>query len=203
MTQYLDDFRIAKPQNISMLVFDLAEQEPGYLNIFYDCDKNIFVMDFRCDLPSYSTEDKQYHRTNYARHLKQKEWLSQVKSYFSTIIQDANNKLKSGEFLAENFVFLASYKKNSETNVRTYKLTYEIIEKKKNKQANLVLTDEHIIYFDTKTEQYITKQLGRVSDDVKNKIAELIEYMQSNAGNDIYIQNLMKGNFTSMGDPEV
>lgn len=203
MTQYLEDFRIAPPRKINMMSFDLAEQEPGFLNIFYDCGKNEFVMHFQCDLPSYTNEDKQYHRTNYARHLKQKEWLSQIKSYFSTIIQDANNKLKSGEFLAENFVFLATYNKNNDTHVKSYKLTYEIIERKKNKQANLVLTDEHIIYFDTKTEQYITKQLGRVSDDVKNKIAELIEYMQSNAGNDIYIQNLMKGNFTSMGDPEV
>lgn len=203
MTQYLDDFRIAKPQKISMLVFDLAEQEPGYLNIFYDCDKNTFVMHFQCDLPSYTADDKQYHRTNYQRHLKQKEWLSQIKSYFSTIIQDANNKLKTGEFLAENFVFLASYTKNSETSVRSYKLTYEIVEKKKNKQANLVLTDESIVYFDPNTQQYVIKQLDRVSDDVKNKIAELVQYMQSNAGNDIYIQNLMKGNFTSMGDPEV
>lgn len=207
---YLDGgFKQTLPERLVVLDYVMAETERCTLKIYYDYTSKKFVMEMKKSFPEFTKNDMDHNGPTYREYTKIKNWLNKVESYVSTIVQRANNDLKEDNLEPQWYTFLCKchYKDNG---VKQYELSYKInrdvkVEKDKpvEKQANLVLTDESIVYFDPNTQQYVIKQLDRVSDDVKNKIAELVQYMQSNAGNDIYIQNLMKGNFTSMGDPEM
>jgi len=190
--------RSLTPKNEVFLDFPLFDGK-GKIVIYFSHEENKF---------KYNVEDhmRRPHADDFVATLEYKKhesWLSQLRNYTSIIVQNVNNSIKKWGITYDKFTFDArtTFKENG--SLKGYRIDYYPDKKPVEKQVKFMVTEDNKLIIQNSDKRYVVKQLESMPDEFKQKLQEVISYIEDKSNDYAYIDNLMKGNFTTLGDPEM
>lgn len=173
------------------LLYKYKTKENGsYAEFTYDTETDVI----NCEFVRYYKNDSDtiaYRREN--------EWLDTIEAYFSSIAMEMTNTRRNYGIRPEDLQLVISMQLKDGA-FSGYKYSLKPDSAPVNKSVIFLLSEDNKVVV-RHGNGHVTRELNKYPSDIIEKIEYLKKYFESNTSNDVYIENLLKGNFMELGDP--